>query len=151
MQTKRRSRPGFTLIELLVVLVILALLAGLVLPRILGQTGRAKVGTAKSQISAFKTAISLYQLDNDQPPSTQQGLQALVVEPTTSPRPRKWRKGYLSDTTVIPPDPWGNPYQYESPGPNGEDYLITCLGADGKPGGENEDADILSNQTAESQ
>src|SRR3989440_12891040 len=96
MQKRIRAQRGFTLIELLVVLVILALLAGIVLPRFLGKSEEAKQGTARTQIATFKTALQTYQLDNGDPPSTQQGLEALVVEPTSSPRPRNWKGPYLS-------------------------------------------------------
>jgi general secretion pathway protein G len=140
MRNRLRSRSGFTLIELLVVLVILALLAGLVMPRFLDQTKSASVRAAKTQIGSFKTAVELYQLDNGQPPTTQQGLEALIQEPTTSPRPRNWKR-YL-DNPSIPLDPWGNEYVYQSPGPNGEDYLIRSFGADGREGGTGFDADI---------
>jgi general secretion pathway protein G len=137
----RAARRGFTLIELLVVLVILALLAGLVLPRFLGKQKEALRKTAIAQISTFKTAISMYALDNGQPPATQQGLEALISEPTTSPRPRNWKSPYL-DTPQVPLDPWGNPYQYTSPGPNGEDFYIVSFGADGREGGTGDDADV---------
>ncbi|MFN3650684.1 MAG: type II secretion system major pseudopilin GspG [Armatimonadota bacterium] len=146
MLRRERVRKGFTLIELLVVLVILALLAGIVLPRFMDRTKDANVSAAKTQISNFKNALNLYMLDNGQPPSTQQGLEALVTEPTSSPRPRNWKK-YLGDVNEVPQDPWGNAYQYEAPGPNGEDYLITSLGADGRPGGAEYDADITSLDT----
>lgn len=141
-----RSRRGFTLIELLVVLVILALLAGIVLPRFLDRSKDAQVGAAKSQIGIFKSAINLYALDNGDAPTTQQGLQALIQEPSTSPRPRGWRKPYI-DSPALPKDPWGNDYVYAAPGPNGEDFYIVSYGADGKEGGTGHDADIDSSQT----
>lgn len=140
-----RARRGFTLIELLVVLVILALLAGIVLPRFLGRSKDAQVATAKTQIASFKSNLSLYALDNGDPPTSQQGLQALIQEPSTSPRPRNWRK-YL-DAPSVPKDPWGNDYEYSAPGPNGEDFYIVSYGADGKEGGSAYDADIDSSQT----
>ena len=137
---RMRARRGFTLIELLVVLVILALLAGIVLPRFLDQTKKAQVAAAKSQISSFKSAIQLYAVDNGQPPTTQQGLDALVHQPSGSPQPRNWKK-YLTDVNEIPKDPWGNPYDYQSPGPNGEDFVIISYGMDGKPGPGNSEYD----------
>lgn len=146
---KRRRRSGFTLIELLVVLVILALLAGLVLPRFLGRTKQAQVAAAKSQIANFKTPLNLYAADNGEFPSTQQGLEALISEPTSSPRPRNWKGPYLSDVSQVPPDPWGNPYVYMAPGPNGEDFAIVSYGADGKEGGSGDDADISSTVSGE--
>lgn len=146
MKTNRSQRRGFTLIELLVVLVILALLAGIVLPRFLERSKDAQVKSARTQIANFKTALQMYAVDNGQPPSTEQGLAALIVEPTSSPRPTNWKK-YLSDVATVPKDPWGNDYIYESPGPNGEDFWIASLGMDGREGGTSYDADIDSTQT----
>lgn len=148
-QTKTRVRRAFTLIELLVVLVILALLAGIVLPKFLEKTKDAQRKTAISQIQSFKTAIQLYMLDNDgSPPTSQQGLDALVNEPSSSPKPRNWKK-YIADVTTVPKDPWGNDYVYQAPGANNEDYQIISYGADGRPGGNNYDADIDSTQLSE--
>ena len=146
MKIQRRTRRGFTLIELLVVLVILALLAGIVLPRFLERGEAAKVAAAKSQISSFKTALTMYAVDNGEPPSTEQGLQSLIVEPTSSPRPMKWKR-YLTDVNEVPKDPWGNDYVYQSPGPNGEDFFVASMGKDGREGGTEYDADLDSTQT----
>ena len=146
MTPRHRGRRGFTLIELLVVMVILALLAGIVLPRLLDRTKEAAQKAAITQISSFKTALQLYSVDNGQPPSTEQGLDALINEPTSSPKPRNWKK-YLSDIQTIPQDPWGNEYIYLSPGPNGEDFYVASLGADGREGGTNHDRDLDSTQT----
>ena len=143
----RSGRRGFTLIELLVVLVILALLAGIILPKFLGRNKDAMVATAKTQISSFKSAIQLYMADNGDAPSTQQGLQALISEPTSSPRPKAWKGPYLPDVSTVPKDPWGGDYQYQAPGPNGEDFLIVSFGADGKPGGTSYDEDISSSSS----
>ncbi len=143
MSKRIRSRRGFTLIELLVVLVILALLAGIVLPRFLSRSEEAKVKAARTQIANFRTSLQMYALDNGQPPSTEQGLEALMIEPTSSPKPRSWKK--LLD--AIPKDPWGNDYIYESPGPNDEEFIIISLGKDGREGGSGDDADIDSLQT----
>lgn len=141
-----KSHRGFTLIELLVVLVILALLAGIVLPKFLDQGKKAKRSAATSQIANFKTAIQLFAVDNGQVPTTQQGLDALIHQPGSMPN---WKK-YMQDLNEIPMDPWGNPYKYEAPGPNGDDYLITSLGADGKEGGTGDDEDITSNASSSS-
>jgi len=141
MLRRMSKRRAFTLIELLVVLVILALLAGLVLPKFLGRTDDAKVSKAKAQIGSFRSALNLYMLDNTEAPTTQQGLDALIAAPTTQPIPKNWKRPYL-DMPSVPLDPWDNPYIYESPGPNGEDFVIISLGKDGKEGGSENDADI---------
>jgi len=144
MQRINRARRGFTLIELLVVLVILALLAGLVLPKFLNRAKDANVSAAKAQIANFKSAIALYEVDNSDPPTTQQGLEALIEAPTTSPKPPNWKGPYLNDVPAVPKDPWGNDYHYESPGPNGQSFWIVAYGEDGRPEGSGYAADISS-------
>ena len=130
---------GFTLIEIMVVVVILAVLGALVVPKILENVDKARVTRAQSDIRAIQTALDLYRLDNFTYPTTEQGLQALVTQPS-DPGITNWRSGgYLPS---LPKDPWNNPYQYVSPGANGRDYDIISYGRDGKPGGEGYDADI---------
>jgi len=130
---------GFTLIEIMVVVVILAVLGALVVPKILENVDKARVTRAQSDIRAIQTALDLYRLDNFKYPTTEQGLQALVTQPS-DPGITNWRSGgYLPS---LPKDPWNNPYVYVSPGANGRDYDITSYGRDGKPGGEGYDADI---------
>ncbi|BAU56581.1 general secretion pathway protein G [Halorhodospira halochloris] len=133
----RRSHSGFTLIEIMVVVVILGILAGIVVPRIMDRPDSARVEAAKQDIRSIESALNLYRLDNNHYPSTDQGLEALVEEPTGSPEPRNWQ-GYLDR---VPTDPWGNEYQYLNPGEHG-DIDIYSLGADGEPGGEGVDAEI---------
>jgi general secretion pathway protein G len=141
MKRINRGRRAFTLIELLVVLVILALLAGLVLPRLIGQIGRGSVATAKSQIAGFKTAISTYMLDHHgKPPSSLEDL----ISPPSNSGSGEWKGPYLADAKSVPLDPWGLPYIYETPGPAGNEYEIISLGSDGKEGGEGEAADLSS-------
>lgn len=135
----RRSEHGFTLIELIVVIVVLGLLAGLVVPRLFRQVGRARAATAQAQISAFQTALGVYKLDTGQFPSTEQGLQALRTPPAGV---RNWNGPYLPKD--IPLDPWGNAYVYRYPGQHGDEPDITSYGADGQEGGEGEDADNVS-------
>jgi general secretion pathway protein G len=119
--------------------VILAVLGALVVPKILENVDKARVTRAQSDIRAIQTALDLYRLDNFKYPTTEQGLQALVTQPT-DPSITNYRSGgYLS---ALPKDPWNNPYQYVSPGANGRDYDIISYGRDGKPGGEGYDADI---------
>jgi general secretion pathway protein G len=135
----RKPQSGFTLIEIMVVVVILAVLGALVVPKILENVDKARVTRAQSDIRAIQTALDLYRLDNFKYPTTEQGLQALVTQPT-DPSITNYRSGgYLSG---LPKDPWNNPYQYVSPGANGRDYDIISYGRDGKPGGEGYDADI---------
>ncbi len=136
-------RAGFTLIEILVVIAVLAMLAALVAPNVFQHLGTAKDSTARSQIELLGAALDAYRLDNGRYPTTDQGLEALWTPPTTQPLPANWRGPYLRKQ--VPLDPWGNPYIYISPGeinPGGYDLL--SLGADGEPGGEGEDADIVS-------
>ena len=139
-KTKQDNR-GFTLIELMVVIVILGILAGLIVPRIMGRPEEAKQLKAKMQIESLETALKLYRLDNGSYPSTEQGLQALVEQPETGNAPKKWRKGGYLEKGRVPKDPWGNEFIYLSPGVQG-DYDIISYGADGIAGGEEKDADI---------
>lgn len=130
---------GFTLIELLVVLVILGLLAGLVGPQVLRYTGSAKSDTAKLQIEELGAGLDLYHLEIGRYPTTQEGLKALVEQPTGINR---WNGPYLKKKN-IPADPWGNDYHYTSPGAQGA-YDLYSLGNDNLEGGEGNDADIVS-------
>ncbi len=130
---------GFTLIELMVVLVIMGILAALIVPNIIGRTDEARVTAAKTDIGTIMQALKLYKLDNGIYPTQQQGLEALVVKPTTPPIPGNW-KPYLEK---LPADPWGRPYQYLNPGIHASVDVLS-FGADGKPGGEGADADIGS-------
>lgn len=129
---------GFTLIELLIVMIIIGLLAALVAPRMFGKVGKSKQKAAKTQISLFETALDTYRLDVGKFPTTDQSLQALRTRPEAL---EKWDGPYVPKE--IPLDPWGNPYVYTCPGEHG-DYDITSYGADGRPGGEGEDTDIVS-------
>lgn len=136
---KYRRASGFTLIEIMVVIVILGVLGALVIPNIIGRTGEARVTAAKSDMRAIANALDLYKLDNFNYPSTDQGLQALVTQPGGFPEAKNWNPdGYLKK---LPKDPWGNDYQYISPGRNGK-YDLFSLGSDGRPGGEKEAADL---------
>ncbi len=140
--SRGRGRPGFTLIEIMVVIVVIAILATLVAPNIFQHVGAAKSATAKSQIEMLGTALDAYRLDNGHYPTTQQGLDALWQMPTIDP-PTNWRGPYLRKP--VPVDPWGVPYIYLAPGQvNPTGYDLLTYGADGKPGGTGEDADITS-------
>ena len=130
---------GFTLIELMVVLVIIGVLAALIVPNVLDRADDARVTAARTDVNNLMQALKLYRLDNQRYPSSEQGLQALVIKPTSGAIPPNW-KPYLEK---LPNDPWGRPYQYLNPGVKGE-IDVMSLGADGQPGGEGKDADIGS-------
>lgn len=138
---KKIDRRGFTLIELMVVIVILGILAGLIVPRIMGRPEEAKQLKAKMQIESLETALKLYKLDTGMYPDTEQGLQALVESPETGIIPKKWRKGGYLEKGRLPKDPWENEFVYLSPGLRG-DFDIISYGADGVPGGEDKNKDI---------
>ncbi|TYB83779.1 type II secretion system major pseudopilin GspG [Oceaniovalibus sp. ACAM 378] len=138
----RRRDSGVTLIEMMVVLVIIALVAAMIVPNVIGRPNEARVTVAQTDIRAISSALELYRLDNRTYPTTAQGLDALVRKPVTSPEPVKWVDGgYLVE---MPVDPWGNPYIYRSPGEAGNFDLIS-LGADGAAGGDGVDGDISAN------
>jgi general secretion pathway protein G len=135
----RRRRAGVTLIEMLVVVTIIALFAALVGPRMLGRADAARVTAARAQINSFMTALGAYKLDTGLFPTTEQGLQALRAAPQGV---NQWQGPYLPQE--IPVDPWGRPYQYKFPGDHGDEPDIISLGADGQPGGERFNADVVS-------
>jgi general secretion pathway protein G len=134
----RRRDAGFTLIELLVVLVILGLLAALAGPRVLNYLSGARADTAKLQIENLRQALDLYRLDTGNYPTTQQGLEALLVNKDRTPG---WNGPYL-DSKEVPKDPWGTPYVYRAPGTRGAAYDLVSLGSDKAPGGTGDAADI---------
>ena len=129
---------GFTLLELLVVMVIIGLLAGIVAPQYFAQIGKSNAKVARAQIESFGQALDQYRLDVGQYPTSEQGLLALRTAPQQVAR---WQGPYLKRD--IPEDPWGRAYQYKRPGQHGE-YDLMSLGADGQPGGEGENADVVS-------
>ncbi len=134
-----RLNSGFTLIEVMVVVVILSILAAIVLPRIMDRPDQARIVKAKQDIRALEAALNLYKLDNFNYPTTEQGLESLIQQPTTEPEPPNWKVGGYVDR--LPRDPWGNDYQYLSPGQNSEIELYS-LGADGQLGGSGSGSDI---------
>ena len=129
-------RRGFTLLELLVVMVIIGLLAAYVGPRYFAQLGKSEQGAARAQIEAFAKALDAYRLDTGRYPTTDKGLNALVVKPGDEPR---WQGPYLQK--AVPLDPWGRPFVYRAPAANG-DFELMSHGKDGQPGGEGDNADV---------
>jgi len=121
------------------VVIIIGLLAAVIVPQVISKVDEAKVAKAKSDIQALEAAITMFRLDNSKFPTTEQGLQSLVQQPT-DPSIRHWRAGgYIQR---ISKDPWGNDYQYVFPGSHGKEYDLFSMGADGQPGGDGLDADI---------
>ena len=138
------AQRGFTLIEIIVVVVILAILASIVVPNIAGRTDQARIVKAEQDIRNIESALQLYRVDNFNYPSTDQGLIALKTKPTGGNAPKNWQPGgYLKS---VPKDPWGNDYQYLSPGEHSE-FDLYSLGADGRPGGEGQNADVVNWET----
>lgn len=139
MKLTDKRQAGFTLIEIMVVVVILGILGALIVPNVVSKPEEARVAKAKADIRAIATALEFYRMDNSNYPSTEQGLSALVTEPSGYPEARKWNpEGYLDK---VPVDPWGEPYQYTSEGSHKFD--VYSFGADRKEGGDGFDADIL--------
>ena len=134
-----KKSAGFTLLEIMVVVVIIGILAAAIVPNIIGAADDARVIAAKADIANIGQALKLYRLDNSMYPSTEQGLGALSVKPTTAPQPNNYKNGgYLEK---MPKDPWGRAYLYLQPGVKGE-IDIYSLGADGQPGGTGYNADV---------
>lgn len=136
---RRRRQAGVTLIEMLVVVLIIGLFAALVGPQIFKQGDKARVTAAHAQIASFMTALASYKMDTGVLPTSEQGLQALRVKPESVPQ---WSGPYLAKD--IPLDPWGHPYIYKYPGERGDEPDVISYGADGQPGGEGINADVVS-------
>ncbi|MEI8593906.1 MULTISPECIES: type II secretion system major pseudopilin GspG [Photobacterium] len=135
----QRQQRGFTLLEVMVVIVILGVLASLVVPNLLGNKEKADQQKVVTDIGALEQALDMYKLDNSVYPTTDQGLEALVTAPSSSPEPRNYRNGgYIKR---LPKDPWGNDYNYVMPGEHGP-VDVFSLGADGQEGGEEVNTDI---------
>lgn len=139
-QRAREGARGFTLIEIMVVVVILGILIAFAVPNIMDNPERARTTKAHHDIRTIENALEMYRMDNFRYPTTDQGLQALIAAPTAPPEPRNWKAGgYMRS---LPRDPWGSDYEYTAPENAGERVRIFTYGADGRPGGEGEDAEI---------
>jgi general secretion pathway protein G len=138
-----KNRAGFTLIEIMVVIVILAMLAAYVGPKLMGSTDDAKIKTTRTQLKGMESALKLYRLDNGSYPTTEQGLIALIEKPTVGLIPRNYKQGGYLDSKSVPKDAWGNDFVYVSPGEKG-DFDLYSFGADGVKGGDKNNADISS-------
>lgn len=137
--SSRHHTRGFTLIEVMVVIVILGILAALIVPKVMSRPDEARIVAARQDIASLVQALKLYKLDNLAYPATEQGLQALVTKPATSPPPPNWKPGGYLDR--LPKDPWGRDYLYLNPGQRGE-IDVYSRGADGEAGGDGGNADI---------
>ena len=147
MQHHQRGSEGFTLLEILIVVTIIGVLMAVVAPRFLGRAEEAKVKLAQVQVDKIAGTIDLYRLDNGTYPTTDQGLAALVSQPTSGPQPRRYQAGgYARDKDLQ--DPWGGPLVYVAPGAvNTSSFDLCSLGPDGQPGGEGSNADICNYTT----
>lgn len=137
---RAHQRDGFTLVELMVVIVIIGLLATVVAINVLPSQDKAMIGKTRADVATLETALEQYRLDNLVFPTSEQGLQALVQPPAGLARPERYRQGGY--VRRLPEDPWGNPYQYRRPSTHGQAFDVFSYGADGREGGEGEDADL---------
>ncbi|HZH44674.1 MAG TPA: type II secretion system major pseudopilin GspG [Lysobacter sp.] len=135
----RRSR-GFTLLEMLVVLVVIGLIASLVGPRLFSRVDTSKVQVAETQVRMLRGAVETFRLEVGRLPTPEESLNVLTQPPADDRARARWRGPYLDE--AVPADPWGNPYQYAIPGRDGMPFALYSLGADGKRGGEGNDADV---------
>ena len=132
------NNKGFTLLEMLVVILIIGMLTGIVAPRFINQLAKSEATTARAQLSSIDKALQAFRIDTGRFPTTSEGLAALSAAPNNEDR---WRGPYLQ--SVVPPDPWGQPYQYVAPGKNGREYDLSSKGRDRAVGGDGDNADIV--------
>ena len=138
-----RRTAAFTLIEIMAVVIIIGLLTTVVGGMVFQQVDKARATTARTQLNTLEAQLELYRMDNARFPTTEQGLDALVHEPTGEPAPRNYQPGGYLKGGKVPLDPWGEPYYYESPGQhNQHSFDLWSHGADSAPGGEGPDSDV---------
>jgi general secretion pathway protein G len=143
LKTHKHGNPGFTLIEIMAVVLIIGMLSSIVGFAVFQQVDKARVVTAKTQISRLESSLELYAMDNGRFPTSEQGLEALITEPTSAPEPLSYQPGGYLKGGELPLDPWGYEFQYESPGTNNQDsYDLWSFGRDGIPGGDDLNADL---------
>jgi general secretion pathway protein G len=143
LKTHKHGNPGFTLIEIMAVVLIIGMLSSIVGFAVFQQVDKARVVTAKTQISRLESSLELYAMDNGHFPTSEQGLEALITEPTSAPEPLSYQPGGYLKGGELPLDPWGYEFQYESPGTNNQDsYDLWSFGRDGIPGGDDLNADL---------
>lgn len=145
----RDRRLGFSLLEVIIAITIIVILGTVVGVQLADLPQRGRASAAKMQLAAFKTALQIYAADSGAPPTQRQGLEALVVRPTTAPVPVHYKPGGYLDAPSVPNDPWGRPYVYLAPGLRGELFEVLCYGADGEEGGTGYDADLSSSRLSE--
>lgn len=139
-----RQHAGFTLLEILIVVMIIGLIMTGVATQLIGRAQEAQITLAQTRMRQLEQALELYKLDNGRYPTTDQGLEALVAEPTSEPLPRRWSPtGYIKRELLL--DPWGGPFQYQAPGEhNALTFDLLCYGPDGTEGGSGDDTDIVN-------
>jgi len=138
------ATAGFTLLEIMIVVMIIGLLMTAIATQLLGRAQQAQVELAATQMQQIVQSLELYRLDNGRYPTTEQGLDALVSEPTSEPAPRRWSAGGYAKRKLLK-DPWGEGYQYANPGTHNErTFDLYSYGPDGREGGEGPDADIVN-------
>jgi general secretion pathway protein G len=151
LEVKNRKQRGFTLLEILIVITILGIIASLVAVKIMDRPGEARTLKTELDIQTLENALKLFKLDNAFYPSTDQGLRALVEEPSVGREPQNWREGGYLEKGAVPKDPWGNEYIYMSPGIHNKDFDLWSYGADGEEGGEGENRDVTNWAVTEQQ
>ncbi len=140
-EKRRKSRSGFTMIELVAMLIIIGLLAAVVGRNVIGKIDDAKLQTTKASLKILHSAVNQFKMDTGRYPTEDEGLSALVVEPSDA---RDWEQGGYLDTTDIPLDGWKNEFVYQLNPPSGKPFVIISYGANGEEGGEDDDADLYS-------